>query len=49
MADILNLLKAGYTVDDIPNQYPGLTSASTVAAIDYAANILGKEEVLTIS
>ena len=46
--DILNLLKAGYTVNDIPKQYPSVTSNATVAALDYAASILGKEEVLTI-
>ena len=49
VADILNLLKAGYTVDDIPNQYKGVTKAGTVSAIEYAANILGKEEILSIS
>ena len=49
VADILNLLKAGYTVDDIPNQYKGVTKAGTVSAIKYATNILGKEEVLSIS
>ena len=49
VADILNLLKAGYTVDDIPNQYKGITKAGTISAIEYAANILGKEEILSIS
>ena len=49
VADILNMLKAGYTVNDIPNQYPGVTIANTVSAIEYAANILGKEEILAIS
>jgi len=49
VADILNLLKAGYTVNDIPNQYPSVTSNATIAAIEYAANILGKEEILAIS
>ena len=43
------MLKAGYTVNDIPNQYPGVTIANTVSAIEYAANILGKEEILAIS
>jgi len=49
VADILNLLKAGYSIDDIPNQYQGITRAGTVSAIGYAANILGKEEILSIS
>jgi len=49
VADIINLLKAGYTVKEIPNQYPGVTLAGTVSALDYAANVLGKEETLIIS
>jgi len=49
IADILHLLKAGYTVQDIPEQYPGVTSTATIAAIDYAAQILGQEEILSIS
>lgn len=47
--DILNLLKAGYNVNDIPNQYPGVTAAGTISALDYTAKILGKEETLLIS
>jgi len=49
ISDILNLFKAGYNINDIPKQYPGVTSTATIAAIDYAANILGKEEILAIS
>lgn len=49
IADIINLLKAGYTVNDVPQQYPAVTNAATTAALEYTANILGKEEVLAIS
>lgn len=47
--DILNLFKAGYSVNDIPKQYPEVTTAGTISALEYAASILGKEEVLSIS
>ncbi len=49
VADILNLLKAGYSIDEIPAQYQGVTKAGTISAIEYAINILGKEETLSIS
>jgi len=34
VADILNLLAAGYTVADIPTQYPGITRQDALAAIE---------------
>lgn len=49
IVDILNLLKAGYTVKDIPEQYPNVTIKAVESALEYTANILGKEETLTIS
>ncbi|HHE45970.1 MAG TPA: DUF433 domain-containing protein [Candidatus Moranbacteria bacterium] len=48
VTDILNLLKAGYTIKEIPTQYPGITTADVRAALRYAAQVLGKEEILTI-
>ena len=36
VADVLNLLAAGYTINDIPKQYPGITKADVVAAIEFA-------------
>lgn len=48
VTDILNLLRAGYTLADIPTQYPGLTLADAQTALHYAARILGKEEILEI-
>lgn len=37
--DILNLLKAGYTIDEIPNQYPEITKKDVLAAIEFAAKL----------
>ena len=48
VADILNLLKSGYNVADVPDQYPGVTTADTKVALNYAARALGKEEILEI-
>lgn len=49
IADILNLLRAGYIINDIPKQYPPITLRDTKIALDYATNILGKEEILAIT
>jgi len=48
ITDILNLLRAGYTIDEIPTQYPGITTADVRDALQYASQILGKEEILII-
>lgn len=48
IVDILNLLRAGYSIADIPAQYPGITVADTKTALQYAAKTLGKEEVFEI-
>lgn len=48
IADILNLVRAGYGINDIPDQYPPVTLQDAKTAIQYAVNILGKEEVLAI-
>ena len=40
VADILNLLAAGYTVREIPKQYPGITKRDVLAAIEFATGIL---------
>lgn len=37
--DILNLLKAGYTIDEIPKQYPEITKKDVLAAIEFAAKL----------
>ena len=40
VADILNLLAAGYTLDEIPGQYPDITKEDALAAIEFATGIL---------
>jgi uncharacterized protein (DUF433 family) len=37
--DILNLLAAGYRIDEIPKQYPGLTKKDVLAAIEFATRL----------
>jgi len=49
VADILNLLEAGYSINEIPEQYKSITVDNAKEALRYASNILGKEEILTIS
>ncbi len=49
VTDILNLLRKGYDLKEIPNQYQGITVNKAKMAIDYAANVLGKEEVLELN
>lgn len=40
VVDVLNLLRAGYTIDEIPGQYDGIIKADVVAAIEFATGIL---------
>ena len=39
VVDILNMLAAGYTIDEIPQQYPGITKRDIVAAIEFAGGL----------
>lgn len=39
VSDILNLLVAGYTIADIPQQYPGLTKKDCWAALEFASTL----------
>ncbi len=39
VADILNLLATGYTIDQIPEQYPDITRADVVAALAFAGGL----------
>ena len=48
ITDILNLLQRGYSIKNVPEQYPGITAGDAKIALRYAARILGKEEVLEI-
>jgi len=40
VADILNLLGAGYAINEIPEQYEGVTKEDVIAAIEYASGVL---------
>lgn len=46
--DILNLFKAGYTFEEILKQYPEIEEEDIKAALEYAASVLGKEEVYNL-
>ncbi len=39
VGDILNLLTAGYTIDEIPHEYPGITKEDVISAIEFAAQL----------
>lgn len=39
VADILNLLTGGYTIDEITRQYPGITKKDVIAAIEFATQL----------
>lgn len=49
VADILNLLEAGYRIDEIPDQYPDLTLLQVKQSIRFAVSILGNEETFQIA
>lgn len=40
VVDILNLLAGGYTVAEIPKQYPGITREDVLAALEFTTDIL---------
>ncbi|MEK6715080.1 MAG: DUF433 domain-containing protein [Candidatus Omnitrophota bacterium] len=40
VGDILNLIGAGYSIEEIPKEYPGITKQDVVAAIEYAAEFM---------
>ena len=48
ITDILHLLQSGYSIEDVPKQYPDISVADVKIALNYAARILGKEEILEI-
>lgn len=48
ITDILNLLRAGYSIEDIPEQYQGITIKDAKTALNYAVRVLGKEEIFEI-
>jgi len=44
--DVLNLIKMGYTIEEVIKEYPDLTKKDIEAAIDFATQILKREEIL---
>gem|GEM_PF-1802081 len=48
ITDILYLLRSGYSLEDIPRQFPDITIEDAQAALKFAARVLGKEEILEI-
>ncbi len=40
VVDVLNLLAGGYTVNDIPKQYPDITAKDVFAALEFTTDIL---------
>ncbi len=47
VSDILNLLTAGYAIEEIPTQYPGTTKQDVIAAIEFATQL--SEEPANVS
>jgi uncharacterized protein (DUF433 family) len=48
IADVLWLLQNGYDIEDVPKQYPELTTDDVKMAVRYASKVLGKEEVFDV-
>lgn len=46
--DILNLFKAGYTFEEILEQYSEIEEEDIKSSLEYAASVLGKEEVYNL-
>lgn len=38
VSDILNLLAAGYSIDEVPGQYPSITREDVIAALEFASD-----------
>lgn len=45
--NILGLVAGGYTVDRILQTYPELTKEDVSAALEYAANLVGEEQIFS--
>jgi uncharacterized protein (DUF433 family) len=45
--NILGLVAGGYTVDRILTTYPELTAEDVSAALEYAARVVGEEQIYT--
>ena len=40
VSDILNLIAGGYSIDEIPAQYPSITREDVIAALEFASESL---------
>ncbi|MCF7892379.1 MAG: DUF433 domain-containing protein [Candidatus Omnitrophica bacterium] len=40
VSDILNLIASGYSIQDIPKQYPGITKKDVISAIEFASQFM---------
>jgi uncharacterized protein (DUF433 family) len=49
VSDILALLEGGYNLKEIPEQYEKITLPQVKQALRFAADILSKEEILTLT
>jgi len=47
VADIINLLAAGFAVDEIPGEYPGITKKDVLAALEFSRKMMEKPQHLT--
>ena len=47
VADIINLLAAGFAVDEIPGEYPGITKKDVLAALEFSGKMMEKPQHLT--
>jgi uncharacterized protein (DUF433 family) len=47
VADIINLLSAGFTIEEIPGEYPGITKKDVLAALEFSGRMMEKPEHLT--
>ncbi len=49
VAFILELISSGMTIDNIVEEYPGLTREDVLAAVDYARQVIDNEDVIPTS
>ena len=49
VVDILNLLASGYSANEIPEQYPGITKKDVISAIEFAGQLADEPtKILTV-
>ena len=40
VSDILNLIAGGYSIENVPKQYPNITREDVISAIEYASQFM---------